>query len=100
MAAFLRKVPEPPDDYTVKVSLELLRELDALDEAECLTPLGFHLAQLPIDPPTGKLVLLGAIFILYLSFLLGSPSMTQDHFLLKILFIGRSGVTEPYRNQI
>ena len=62
MAAFLRKVPEPPDDYTVKVSLELLRELDALDEAECLTPLGFHLAQLPTDPRTGKLVLLGAIF--------------------------------------
>jgi hypothetical protein len=37
---------------------------------------------------------------LYLSVLLGSPSMTQDHFLLKILFIGRSGVTDPYRNQI
>ena len=32
---------------------------------------------------------------LYLSVLLGSPSMTQDHFLLKILFVGRTGVTDP-----
>lgn len=60
--AFLRKVPEPPDDLTVKISLELLHELGALDDAECLTPLGFHLAQLPTDPSTGKLILLGAIF--------------------------------------
>lgn len=60
--AFLRKVPEPPDDLTVKISLELLHELGALDDAECLTPLGFHLAQLPTDPRTGKLILLGAIF--------------------------------------
>ena len=37
---------------------------------------------------------------LYLSVLLGFPSMTQDHFLLKILYIGISGVTDPYRNQI
>ncbi len=37
---------------------------------------------------------------LYLSVWLGSSSMTQDHFLLKILFVGRSGVTDPYRNQI
>jgi ATP-dependent RNA helicase DHX36 len=59
---FLRKVPEPPDDCTVKISLELLHELGALDDAECLTPLGLHLAQLPTDPRTGKLILLGAIF--------------------------------------
>jgi hypothetical protein len=37
---------------------------------------------------------------LYLSVLLGSASMTKDHFLLKILFLGRSGVTDPYWNQI
>ena len=26
--------------------------------------------------------------------------MTQDHFLFLIPFVGRSGVTDPYRNQI
>lgn len=59
---FLCHVPEPPDDQTVKVSLELLYDLGALDYAERLTPLGFHLGQLPTDPRTGKLILLGAIF--------------------------------------
>jgi hypothetical protein len=28
------------------------------------------------------------------------PCKTQDFFLLKILFIGKSGVTDPYINQI
>ena len=62
-------------------------------------------------PPLGTLaayttqksfILLGEYseIFLYLSVLLGSPSMTQDHFLSKILFVGRSGVTDPYRNQI
>ena len=31
-------------------------------DGEQLTPLGFHLAQLPMDPQTGKMILLGAIF--------------------------------------
>lgn len=59
---FLRHVPEPPDERTVSVSLQLLRTLGALDESEYLTPLGFHLAQLPTHPRTGKLILLAAIF--------------------------------------
>ena len=29
---------------------------------ETLTPLGYHLAQLPMDPATGKMILLGAMF--------------------------------------
>lgn len=62
VGTFLRHVPEPPDDRAVKVSLEFLYDLGALDYAERLTPLGFHLAQLPTDPRTGKLILLGAIF--------------------------------------
>lgn len=59
---FLRHVPDPPDEQTVQASLKLLRSLDALDDDENLTPLGFHLAQLPTDPLTGKLILLAAIF--------------------------------------
>ena len=59
---FLRHVPEPPDPRTVQISLDLLQTLGALDSSESLTPLGFHLAQLPTDPRTGKLILLGAIF--------------------------------------
>ena len=37
---------------------------------------------------------------LYLSVFLGSPSMSQDGFLLIIPLLWRSGVTDPYRNEI
>jgi HrpA-like RNA helicase len=33
-----------------------------LDADENLTPLGFHLARLPLDPQTGKMILMGALF--------------------------------------
>lgn len=62
VAVFLRHVPEPPEEKTVQLSLEFLRSLGALDDSECLTPLGFHLAQLPTEPRTGKLILMGALF--------------------------------------
>jgi len=62
VAPFLQRVPEPPEERTVQLSLELLGTLGALDPLERLTPLGFHLAQLPMDPRTAKLILLGAIF--------------------------------------
>ena len=34
----------------------------ALDNNEELTPLGYHLATLPVDPRIGKMILFGAIF--------------------------------------
>lgn len=34
---------------------------NALDHAENLTPLGFHLARLPVSPHIGKLILFGAL---------------------------------------
>lgn len=40
------------------VSLQLLVQLNALDENENLTPLGFHLAKLPLDPQIGKMLLM------------------------------------------
>jgi len=36
--------------------------MNALDSKENLTPLGYHLAKLPVDPQTGKMILLGALF--------------------------------------
>ncbi len=35
---------------------------NALDADEHLTPLGYHLAKLPVDPKVGKMILFGAIF--------------------------------------
>ncbi|XP_050431299.1 ATP-dependent DNA/RNA helicase DHX36 isoform X2 [Adelges cooleyi] len=59
---FLEKVMNPPDSKSLEVSLKLLTDLNALDEKENLTPLGFHLAKLPIGPLEGKMIILGVMF--------------------------------------
>ncbi|XP_037783105.1 ATP-dependent DNA/RNA helicase DHX36-like isoform X1 [Penaeus monodon] len=59
---FLAKLMMPPDPSVVDKSLEMLQAINALDESENLTPLGFHLARLPVDPLTGRMLLMAAIF--------------------------------------
>ncbi|XP_025987065.2 ATP-dependent DNA/RNA helicase DHX36 [Solenopsis invicta] len=59
---FLVTVMDPPDPKAIHLSLELLQTLNALDTHENLTPLGYHLAHLPLDPRTGKMILWGALF--------------------------------------
>ncbi|XP_074635335.1 ATP-dependent DNA/RNA helicase DHX36-like isoform X1 [Acropora palmata] len=59
---FLAKALQPPEDQAVINALEVLHQLNALDANEELTPLGYHLATLPVDPRVGKLILFGAIF--------------------------------------
>lgn len=54
---FLASVMDPPDLKAIDLSLDLLRTLNALDKDEHLTPLGYHLAHLPLDPRTGNLFL-------------------------------------------
>ncbi|XP_032666503.1 ATP-dependent DNA/RNA helicase DHX36 [Odontomachus brunneus] len=59
---FLSSVMDPPNLKAIDLSLDLLRTLNALDEDENLTPLGYHLAHLPLDPRTGKMILWAALF--------------------------------------
>ncbi|EFN61923.1 Probable ATP-dependent RNA helicase DHX36 [Camponotus floridanus] len=59
---FLASIMDPPDLKAIDLSLNLLRTLNALDEEEHLTPLGYHLAHLPLDPRTGKMILWAALF--------------------------------------
>lgn len=40
----------------------MLVAINALDESENLTPLGFHLARLPIEPLMGRMLIMSAIF--------------------------------------
>jgi len=48
---------DPPDRRSVRDGVMLLRELGAFDAQDQLTPLGARLAQLPIDPRLGRMVL-------------------------------------------
>ncbi|CAG7729372.1 unnamed protein product [Allacma fusca] len=59
---FLNKLMDKPSEDAVTLGIERLISLHALDFEENLTPLGFHLAHLPMDPQTGKMILFGAIF--------------------------------------
>lgn len=57
---FLATVMDPPDLRAIHLSLNLLETLNALDEHENLTPLGYHLAHLPLDPRTGNFIIAAA----------------------------------------
>lgn len=53
---------DTPSQKAIDNALNLLKRLNALDDDENLTPLGYHLARLPLNPQLGKMILLGATF--------------------------------------
>eukprot|EP00794_Sanderia_malayensis_P015883 gene15883-17483_t len=59
---FLSKALQPPSSSSLRNAIRSLTELNALDSNEHLTPLGYHLARLPVDPKVGKMILFGAMF--------------------------------------
>ncbi|XP_066033746.1 putative ATP-dependent RNA helicase DHX57 isoform X2 [Chamaea fasciata] len=58
----LSRLMEPPRTESLQASKARLRDLGALTPDEKLTPLGYHLASLPVDVRIGKLMLFGTIF--------------------------------------
>lgn len=59
---FLSTLLDVPPRNSIYSALELLTRIEALDDAENLTPLGFHLSKLPMSPQMGKMILFGVIF--------------------------------------
>ncbi|KAM8809718.1 putative ATP-dependent RNA helicase DHX57 isoform 1-T1 [Eudromia elegans] len=58
----LSRLIEPPRAESLQASKLRLQDLGALTSDEKLTPLGYHLASLPVDVRIGKLMLFGTIF--------------------------------------
>ncbi len=50
---------EPPGSRSIADGYQLLAELGAIDESRQLTPLGYELAKLPLDPKIARLLLAG-----------------------------------------
>ena len=50
---------EPPGSRSIADGYHLLQELGAIDETRQLTPLGYELARLPLDPKIARLLLAG-----------------------------------------
>jgi HrpA-like RNA helicase len=53
---------DPPSDQAIMGALDSLKDVGALDQKRKLTPLGHHLAYVPIDLRLAKILLYGAIF--------------------------------------
>uniref|UniRef100_A0A6J0TQ65 RNA helicase n=1 Tax=Pogona vitticeps TaxID=103695 RepID=A0A6J0TQ65_9SAUR len=58
----LSQLVEPPTSESLRASKSRLQDIGAITSDEKLTPLGYHLASLPVDVRIGKLMLFGAIF--------------------------------------
>mmetsp|Transcript_6160 Transcript_6160/g.15693 ORF Transcript_6160/g.15693 Transcript_6160/m.15693 type:complete len:229 (-) Transcript_6160:346-1032(-) len=87
-----------PESRSVANALELLTTIGALDRNEDFTPLGHHLAALPVDPRVGKMIITAAA--------LGclSPALTiaagmayKDPF---VLHIDKKQVADHVRRQL
>lgn len=76
---FISKAMQPPSMDALQSAANMLLDLvscsssllhfinyslsqNALDDNEDLTPLGYHLATMPLEPQTGKMLLFGAMF--------------------------------------
>ncbi|KAA8545478.1 hypothetical protein F0562_020262 [Nyssa sinensis] len=59
---FLSQALEPPREEAMTSAISLLYEVGAIERDEELTPLGYHLAKLPVDVLIGKMMLYGGIF--------------------------------------
>ncbi|KAM7149206.1 3'-5' RNA helicase YTHDC2 isoform 7-T8 [Molossus nigricans] len=55
IADFLMKAPEPPPALIIRNAVQMLKTIDAMDAWEDLTELGYHLADLPVEPHLGKM---------------------------------------------
>ncbi len=62
VANVVSKLLEAPAPEAVRSAVERLRTVGAMDASDELTPLGFHLASLPVDVRVGKLLLFGSVF--------------------------------------
>uniref|UniRef100_A0A1I8F5E6 Helicase C-terminal domain-containing protein n=1 Tax=Macrostomum lignano TaxID=282301 RepID=A0A1I8F5E6_9PLAT len=61
-AEFLAQMPDPPPQEHVRQAQHLLQELGALTPDEELTPMGRHIARLPLPCQLAKMVLLAVCF--------------------------------------
>ncbi|XP_074473095.1 3'-5' RNA helicase YTHDC2 isoform X3 [Sebastes fasciatus] len=61
VAEFLSRAPQPPAPHAIRNAVQMLKTIDAMDQYEDLTDLGYHLADLPVEPHLGKMVLCAVV---------------------------------------
>lgn len=58
----MSRAMNPPSPQSVENAIDLLKSIGAITVNEDLTPLGRHLALLPVGPSIAKMILMGCIF--------------------------------------
>ncbi|NWW10729.1 DHX36 helicase, partial [Oreocharis arfaki] len=98
IAYFLSKLMDPPSQDAVMLAINHLMELNALDRQEELTPLGVHLARLPVEPHIGKMILFGALFCCLDPVLTIAASLSfKDPFVIPL---GKEKVADARRREL
>eukprot|EP00003_Mantamonas_plastica_P033030 TRINITY_DN9268_c0_g1_i1.p1 TRINITY_DN9268_c0_g1~~TRINITY_DN9268_c0_g1_i1.p1 ORF type:complete len:266 (-),score=105.39 TRINITY_DN9268_c0_g1_i1:325-1122(-) len=59
---FLGKALQPPEKSSIQAAMDTLSGIQAVNNDGLITPLGSHLAQLPVDVRCGKMILYGVMF--------------------------------------
>ena len=99
--SFLEKLMDSPQETNIIRAIEMLITINALKVEkgdEILTPLGYHLAKLPMDPQTGKMILLGAIFSCLDPILSVAASLSfKDAFVIPI---GKENIVDKRRLEL
>ncbi|XP_072113031.1 ATP-dependent DNA/RNA helicase DHX36 [Mobula birostris] len=98
IAQFLGKAMQPPSKEAVHLAVTHLKELNALDKNEDLTPLGVHLARLPVEPHIGKMILFGALLCCLDPVLTIAASLSfKDPFVIPL---GKEKVADAKRREL
>ncbi|XP_062901383.1 ATP-dependent DNA/RNA helicase DHX36 [Mobula hypostoma] len=98
IAQFLGKAMQPPSKEAVHLAVTHLKELNALDKNEELTPLGVHLARLPVEPHIGKMILFGALLCCLDPVLTIAASLSfKDPFVIPL---GKEKVADAKRREL
>ena len=58
---FMRKLMEPPDMSAVDAAITLLKDIDAVTDSDKISPLGRHIARLPMDVRVAKMLIYGTL---------------------------------------
>jgi ATP-dependent RNA helicase DHX57 len=64
-SGFLSQAPQPPSNDNIQAALTVLRDIGAIEQGEkteILSPLGQHLAKLPVNVRLGKMLILASLF--------------------------------------
>ncbi|KAH9510374.1 ATP-dependent DNA/RNA helicase dhx36 [Bulinus truncatus] len=95
---FISKAMQHPSVESITHAVETLIELNALDSNENLLPLGYHLARLPVEPHTGKMILFGAMFCCLDPILTVAASLSfKDAFIIPM---GKENLADEARKRL